>query len=205
MDKRRLEKQINFLAEIDKMKSVYRQTLLMDRSRRETDAEHSWHLAMMAMTLLEYRQDPSADLLRVLRMVLVHDLVEIYAGDTFAYDPEGNKTKEKREKEAADRLFAILPEEQGAEYRALWEEFDRQETPDARFAVAMDRLQPFLSNYMTQGHTWKLGHVTEDQVRGRVGMIREAVPEIWPWVEEMLAECVQKGWLIPASQDPQHP
>lgn len=197
-----IDQQMRFLAEIDQMKSVYRQTLLIDRSRTETDAEHSWHLAMMAMTLFEYGKDPSVDLLRVLQMVLVHDLVEIYAGDTFAYDTEGNRTKAQREKEAADRLFAMLPEEQGAAYRALWEEFDSVQTPDARFATAMDRLQPFLNNYMTEGHSWRQRHVTEKQVRTRVGMIEDTVPEIWPYVERMLAECIRKGWLIPGDGNP---
>ena len=194
MNQERLRQQLAFLAEIDKMKSVYRQTILMDRSRRETDAEHSWHLAMMAMTLFEHNRDKRVDLSRVIRMGLVHDLIEIYAGDTYAY--EGNKTKAAREREAADRLFAMLPEEQGKQYRLLWEEFDAEETPDARYAVAMDRLQPFLSNYMTQGQTWIPIRVTEAKVRGRVGIIETAVPEIWPLVDQMIRQCVENGWLI---------
>lgn len=196
MNQERLRQQLAFLAEIDKMKSVYRQTILMDRSRRETDAEHSWHLAMMAMTLFEHNRDKRVDLSRVIRMGLVHDLIEIYAGDTYAYDEEGNKTKAAREREAADRLFAMLPEEQGKQYRLLWEEFDAEETPDARYAVAMDRLQPFLSNYMTQGQTWIPNRVTEAKVRGRVGIIETAVPEIWPLVDQMIRQCVENGWLI---------
>lgn len=195
MNQQHFRQQMAFLAEIDKMKSVYRQTILINQSRRETDAEHSWHLAMMAMTLFEHNRNPQVDLSRVIRMGLVHDLVEIYAGDTFAYDTEGNRTKAGREQEAADRLFAMLPPEQGREYRALWEEFDAEETPDARYATAMDRLQPFLNNYMTEGHTWKLNHVTESKVRGRVGIIETAVPEIWPAVDAMVRECVERGWL----------
>lgn len=195
MNPEHFQQQMAFLAEIDKMKSVYRQTILIDKTRRETDAEHSWHLAMMAMVLFEHNPDPRVDLFRVIRMGLVHDLVEIYAGDTFAYDAEGNKTKAAREETAADRLFAMLPAEQGTEYRALWEEFDAEETPDARYAVAMDRLQPFLNNYMTQGHTWGPTHVTESKVRSRVGIIEHTVPEIWPMVDAMIKECIEKGWL----------
>lgn len=195
MNTEHLKDQMTFLAEIDKMKSIYRQTILIDQSRRETDAEHSWHLTMMAMTLFEYNPDPRVDLNRVIRMGLVHDLVEIYAGDTFAYDQEGNKTKAEREYAAADKLFSMLPTEQGAEYRALWEEYDAEESPDARYALAMDRLQPFLNNYMTQGHTWRPNQVTEAMVRGRVGIIETVVPAIWPMVDQMIRECVEKGWL----------
>ena len=147
----KLEKQLQFLIEVDKMKTILRQTLLVDKTRRENDAEHSWHFALMAIILYEYADQGKVSLYRVLKMALVHDLIEIYAGDTFAYDDAGNATKEQRETEAADKLFGILPSGQGEELRALWEEFDRMETPDAMYAAALDLLQPFINNYLTEG------------------------------------------------------
>ena len=178
MDVNRLEQQMRFLVEVDKMKSVYRRTILIDKTRRESDAEHSWHFALMAMLLAEYADPEKVDCARVIRMALVHDLIEIYAGDTFAYDVQGNQDKRQRETEAADKLFALLPEDQAAEIRALWEEFDAMETPDAQYAAAIDRLQPFLNNYLTQGHTWGLGGVKSAQVYERMDPIRVALPEV---------------------------
>lgn len=195
MDVNRLEQQMRFLVEVDKMKSVYRRTILIDKTRRESDAEHSWHFALMAMLLAEYADPEKVDCARVIRMALVHDLIEIYAGDTFAYDVQGNQDKRQRETEAADKLFALLPEDQAAEIRALWEEFDAMETPDAQYAAAIDRLQPFLNNYLTQGHTWGLGGVKSAQVYGRMDPIRVALPEVWPFVDKMIQESIEKGYL----------
>ena len=195
MDVNRLEQQMRFLVEVDKMKSVYRRTILIDKTRRESDAEHSWHFALMAMLLAEYADPEKVDCARVIRMALVHDLIEIYAGDTFAYDVQGNQDKRQRETEAADKLFALLPEDQAAEIRALWEEFDAMETPDAQYAAAIDRLQPFLNNYLTQGHTWGLGGVKGAQVYERMDPIRVALPEVWPFVDKMIQESIEKGYL----------
>lgn len=195
MHNQRFDSQLSFLIEADKMKNVLRQTLLADGSRQETDAEHSWHLALTAMALYEYRGLSGVSLDRVIRMALVHDLVEIYAGDTFCYDAAANQDKAQREKEAADRLFGLLPEDQGVEYRKLWEEFDAMETSDAKYAAAMDRLQPLINNLMTQGHTWRLGHVTADQVYRRMAPIQEAAPALWPFVEQSIQDSIQKGWL----------
>ena len=195
MDVNRLEQQMRFLVEVDKMKSVYRRTILIDKTRRESDAEHSWHFALMAMLLAEYADPEKVDCARVIRMALVHDLIEIYAGDTFAYDVQGNQDKRQRETEAADKLFALLPEDQAAEIRALWEEFDAMETPDAQYAAAIDRLQPFLNNYLTQGHTWGLGGVKSAQVYERMDPIRVALPEVWPFVDKMIQEKNEKGYL----------
>lgn len=195
MDVNRLEQQMRFLVEVDKMKSVYRRTILIDKTRRESDAEHSWHFALMAMLLAEYADPEKVDCARVIRMALVHDLIEIYAGDTFAYDVQGNQDKRQRETEAADKLFALLPEDQAAEIRALWEEFDAMETPDALYAAAIDRLQPFLNNYLTQGHTWGLGGVKSAQVYERMDPIRVALPEVWPFVDKMIQESIEKGYL----------
>ena len=194
MDVNRLEQQMRFLVEVDKMKSVYRRTILIDKTRRESDAEHSWHFALMAMLLAEYADPEKVDCARVIRMALVHDLIEIYAGDTFAYDVQGNQDKRQRETEAADKLFALLPEDQAAEIRALWEEFDAMETPDAQYAAAIDRLQPFLNNYLTQGHTWGLGGVKSAQVYERMDPIRVALPEVWPFVDKMIQESIEKGY-----------
>ena len=195
MDVNRLEQQMRFLVEVDKMKSVYRRTILIDKTRRESDAEHSWHFALMAMLLAEYADPEKVDCARVIRMALVHDLIEIYAGDTFAYDVQGNQDKRQRETEAADKLFALLPEDQAAEIRALWEEFDAMETPDAQYAAAIDRLQPFLNNYLTQGHTWGLGGVKSARVYERMDPIRVALPEVWPFVDKMIQESIEKGYL----------
>ena len=195
MDVNRLEQQMRFLVEVDKMKSVYRRTILIDKTRRESDAEHSWHFALMAMLLAEYADPEKVDCARVIRMALVHDLIEIYAGDTFAYDVQGNQDKRQRETEAADKLFALLPEDQAAEIRALWEEFDAMEPPDAQYAAAIDRLQPFLNNYLTQGHTWGLGGVKSAQVYERMDPIRVALPEVWPFVDKMIQESIEKGYL----------
>ena len=128
--------------------------MLIDGSRRENDAEHSWHIAVMALLFSEYATEP-VDVARAAKMCVVHDLIEIYAGDTFAYDLEANKGKAEREAAAADKLFAQLPAEQGAEIRSLWEEFDAMNTPDSKYAACMDRLQPFLHNTLTEGHTWR--------------------------------------------------
>ncbi len=195
MHHQRFDSQLSFLIEADKMKNVLRQTLLADGSRQETDAEHSWHLALTAMVLYEYRGLSGVSLDRAIRMSLVHDLVEIYAGDTFCYDEAANADKALREKQAADRLFGLLPEDQGVEYRKLWEEFDAMETPDAKYAAAMDRLQPLINNLLTQGHTWRLGHVTAGQVYQRMAPIQEAAPALWPFVEQSIQDSVQKGWL----------
>lgn len=190
----RLDKQLKFIAEVDKMTHVLRRTLHVDGSGRENDAEHSWHLAVMAMLLGEYAED-SPDINRAVKMVLVHDLIEIYAGDTFAYDKAGNGTKELREKDAADKLFAQLPEDQGTEIRSLWEEFDTMETADSRFAACMDRIQPFLHNTLTAGATWENGSVQSADVRIRMAPVKRYMPRIWPWIEANIENAVKKGWL----------
>ena len=197
METDRLEQQLSFLIECDKMKKILRRTVLMDSSRRENDAEHSWHFALMAMTLLEYAGNKDLDTYKVLRMALVHDLIEIYAGDTFAYDPKGHSDKYERETAAADKLFSLLPEDQGKEFRSLWEEFDAMETPEAQYAASIDRFQPFLHNYRTQGYTWKEGNVHYTQVYERMEILRTAMPALWPTVLNMMQDSVEKGYLLP--------
>ena len=191
----RFEQQLEFLIEIDKMKSVLRRTILIDKSRREDDAAHSWHFAVMAMLLFEHCADKSTDINRVIKMALVHDLIEIYAGDTFAYDAAGNAGKQQREEAAADKLFALLPKAQGEEIRALWEEFDAEQTPDAKYACAIDRLQPFLNNLMTEGHTWKRNGINAAQVYKRMDPIRIAMPGVWNFIVTSVNDCIKKGYI----------
>ncbi|MCF6092884.1 HD domain-containing protein [Microaerobacter geothermalis] len=196
MEADRLMMQIDFIREIDKLKHVYRQTLLMNGSRHENDAEHSWHLAVMAMLLKEHA-DKEIDVLKVMKMVLIHDLVEIDAGDTFCYDDEAKVDKEERERKAADRIFHILPEDQAWELRNLWEEFEGRSTPEACFAAALDRIQPLLHNYYTKGQSWKEHGVTSDKVLDRNRPIKECSQTLWNLAQEIIRQSVEKGYLLP--------
>lgn len=190
----RLDQQLRFTAEIDKMTGILRRTLLVDHSRRENDAEHSWHIAVMAMLFEEYAIE-KVNVARVAEMCVVHDLVEIYAGDTFAYDVKGNEDKKERELAAADKLFGQLPEEQGKMIRDLWEEFDAMETADAKYAACLDRLQPFLHNTLTGGHTWVEGGTYRAAVEKRMALIKEFMPEVYGWISANLDRAVENGWL----------
>jgi len=182
----RLERQLAFLVEVDKLKNVLRRTSLTDGSRRENTAEHSWHLALTAMVLVEYSTVP-VDLARVLRMLTVHDIVEIDAGDTFAYDKEGNATKKDRERRGADRIFGMLPQDVAGDLRELWEEFEANTTADACFANAVDRIQPFLQN-KADGGTWRIYKLPLAEVLVRMDPIRTALPGIWPYVLNTINE-----------------
>ena len=190
----RLARQVAFIAEIDKLKHVQRQTILLDRSRRENDAEHSWHLAMMVLLLAEHSDQP-INSLRVLKMVLIHDLVEIDAGDTYAYDDDAHHDKAQREQAAADRLFAMLPEDQALEFRTLWDEFEERATADARFAGAVDRMQPLLHNCLTEGQTWKTHGVRRGQVIDRCRPIEDGSERLWDYMLNLVDEAVDKGHL----------
>ena len=194
----RLDQQLSFTAEIDQMTAVARRTLLLDKSRRENDAEHSWHIGVMAMLFQEYAKEP-VNVGRAVQMCIVHDLVEIYAGDTFAYDQTGNLSKANREQEAANRLFSLLPEEQGKLIRDFWEEFDAMDTPDSKYAACLDRIQPLLHNMLTDGHTWhETGSehmVTRTMVEKRNAIVKEFMPEVYQWITRCLDEAVAKGWL----------
>ena len=181
----RVRRQLSFLVEADRLKGVLRQTTLCDGSRSENSAEHSWHLALMATVLAEHAP-PGTDVARTMRMVLVHDLVEIDAGDTFAYDASANVGKDERERAAAARIFGLLPAEQTVELRALWEEFEAQETAESRFANALDRLQPLLNNDHSGGGSWKAHGVTRTQVLGRMAPIERALPGLWPMVLDVV-------------------
>ena len=190
----RLDQQLRFTAEIDKMTGVYRRTMLLSKERRENDAEHSWHIAVMALLFKEYCvEEPSIE--RAIKMLVVHDLVEIYAGDTFAYDDKGNEDKEAREAAAAEKLFSQIPPEQGQEIRALWEEFDAMETTDSKYAACLDRLQPFLHNTLTEGFTWVESGTDRTKVEKRMHIIKEFMPEVYSWIDKNLDNAVEKGWL----------
>jgi putative hydrolase of HD superfamily len=195
MDNNRLRKQIDFIIEIDKLKRVIRQTVLMDCSRQENDAEHSWHLSVMSFLLSEYAEGSDVDILRVFKMVVLHDLVEIDAGDTYCYDAEGIIDQDKRERIAADRIFAILPDDQASECRVLWEEFQERSTPESRFAGALDRFQPLLHNYMTEGFMWKRHSIKKSQVIERNKPIEEGAPLLWEYAKRMIDDAVARGYL----------
>lgn len=190
----RLSDQLGFILEIDKLKTVLRQTILTDSSRRENSAEHSWHITLMALLLREYASG-DVDVFRVMKMLLIHDLVEIDCGDTFCYDEQGMIGKYEREQAAARRLFSLLPANQGQEFLALWEEFEARTTDDSRYANAMDRLQPLLHNYATQGGAWRSHGVTLDQVLARNRHIGDGAPDLWEYAARMLQEAVARGYL----------
>ena len=190
----RLDMQLKFSAEIDKMTGIIRRTSLIDRSRRENDAEHSWHIAAMAMLFEEYAKEP-VNVPRSVEMCVVHDLIEIYAGDTFAYDVKANEDKADREKEAADKLFSQLPQEQGKMIRNLWEEFDAMETPDAKYAACMDSLQPFMHNSLTEGFTWIESGTNKASVEKRMAVIKDFMPEVYKWIDANIDRAIAMGWL----------
>lgn len=197
MKSARLDEQIEFLVEADKLKDVVRQTLCIHSRRSENDAEHSWHLCLLAIVLAEHANEPNLDLARVLKMLIIHDLVEIDAGDTFAYDQAGMASQHEREARAADRIFGLLPEPQGPAFRALWDEFEERKTPESRFAAAVDRFQPMLQNCRTQGHAWAKHGITRDRVVRRNAHIAEGCAPLWDYAERMLDRAVAAGHLAP--------
>ena len=191
----RLEHQLSFIIEVDKVKNIFRQTYLSDKNRKENDAEHSWHIALMALLLKEYA-DESVDVLKVMTMVLIHDLVEIDAGDTYAYDEAANQTKCQRELAAADRIFGILPEDQGRSFRELWDEFEAYETADAKYAHLLDNLQPLLLNDAADGIAWLEHSVKKSQIYKRNARIEETSPVIWDKMKEIVQGHIEKGNVI---------
>jgi putative hydrolases of HD superfamily len=192
----RLTRQIAFIAEIDKLKGVLRRTLIMDGSRPENTAEHSWNISVFAMLMHEYTENPCPSLDRVIRMLLLHDIVEIDAGDTFAYDTVGYADKEERELAAAHRLFGLLPDDQREEWMGLWREFEAGESVDARYANAMDRLLPLLHNYYTGGVSWVKNGIVRSQVVRRIAPVERVAPALWHFAMELLDRAVEKGILI---------
>lgn len=215
MDTERLKKQLEFLLTLDKLKNVYRQTYILCDDlpqgsaefddnfkekkalpRRENDAEHSFSLAIAAAVLAEYSNEP-VDISKVMKMVLVHDAVEIYAGDTYCYDDEGAKTKKERELAAAEKVFGMLPKEQCAEFRSLWDEFERNDTAEARFSNALDRIQPLLLNYSREGLSWREHGVDRKKVQKRFDIVSEGSTELGEIVEKILDLAVENGFLLP--------
>ena len=188
----RLEQQIAFILEIDKVKNIFRQTPLSDGNRKENDAEHSWHIALMAILLKEHAED-EVDVLKVMTMVLLHDLVEIDAGDTYAYDSVGMQSKREREVKAADRIFGLLPEDQGTYFRALWDEFEAYETADAKYAHLLDNFQPMLLNDASDGVSWREHEVKKSQIYKRNERIEETSKVIWEKMQEVVAKNIALG------------
>lgn len=189
----RLEQQISFIREIDKEKQIGRQTYLTGGSRKENDAEHAWHIALMAILLSEYANEP-IDLLRTVTMLLIHDLVEIDAGDTYAYDEAAKATEHDREARGADRIFGMLPREQGSALRELWEEFNAGETPEARFAHAMDNFQPVMLNAATDGRAWAEHGVRLSQILRRNRITPEGSDRLWEYaLQHFIQPNVERG------------
>ena len=195
MDMERLQKQMDFIVEVDKVKQIIRQTYLSDASRKEDDAEHSWHLALMAVLLSEYSNE-EVDLKKVVPMVLIHDLVEIDAGDTYAYDEAGAQTKVERETKAADRIFGMLPEDQGRWFRDLWDEFEAYESADAKFAHVLDNCQPLLLNDASNGRSWAEHGVRKSQIYKRNEHTSERSREIWKYMQKLIDKHVELGHVI---------
>lgn len=195
MDKQRLMKQIEFIVEIDKLKKIFRQNVVIGTTRDENDAEHSWHLAIMAILLSEYSVKKDIDILKVVKMAIVHDLVEIDAGDTPCYDEKGYEDKEEREQKAAKRLFAILPSDQAKEILDLWIEFETLDTAESKFAACLDRIQPLILNYNTNGHSWQKLGIASAKVMKRNELLEKNAPALWEFAKEVIEDSIQKGYL----------
>ena len=193
----RLRRQVEFIVEVDRLKEVFRQTVLINSRRAENSAEHSWHFALMVVVLAEHSNHQPLDVLRILKMVLIHDLVEIDAGDTFAYDVKNMTDQHAREAVAATRIFGLLPPDQSAEFRALWDEFEEQATPESCFAAACDRFHPMLLNCRTDGHAWQKHGVTQDRVLARNAHVAQGSQALWAYAVKMIDEAVAKGHLLP--------
>lgn len=193
----RIARQIEFIAECDKLKEVFRQTINTQSRRAENDAEHSWHLCLCVIVLAEHANTPDLDVLRVLKMLIVHDLVEIDAGDTFAYDVAAMANQHEREAVAAGRIFGLLPPDQARDFRALWDEFEEKRTTESKFATAVDRFQPMLLNCRSQGAAWNRHGITHDRVVARNQHIADGSAELWRYAERMLQDIVDAGHLAP--------
>ena len=191
-----MAERLRFVYELDRLKNVLRQTILADGTRQENSAEHSWHLAMVALVMAPHAREP-IDVARVLRMLLVHDIVEIDAGDAFIYDDAAREEKEAEERVAATRIFGLLPEPEAGELRGLWEEYEARETPEARFAYSCDRLQPLLLNLAIDGGSWKRHGVTADRVKAVNSRIAWGLPAVWDVAEAMIDAAVADGALRP--------
>jgi putative hydrolase of HD superfamily len=195
VDAERFKRQIEFILEADKLKKVERRTTLLDVSRQENSAEHSWHIALLVLILAEYAKNLDLDFLQVIKLLLIHDLVEIDAGDTYCYDEVGGQDQRKREIKAAERIFNILPADQAATFRALWDEYEARATPESKFANALDRVQPFLHNYFTRGYTWQKHGIHQSQVIRRMQPVNDGSPVLWEYVAGLIDDAVKQGFL----------
>jgi putative hydrolase of HD superfamily len=191
----RFKQQIEFILEADKLKGVSRRTTLLDRSRQENSAEHSWHIALILLVLSEYADEDNLNLLQVIKLLLTHDLVEIDADDTYCYDEIGGRDQKMRETKAADRIFNILPPDQADAFRALWDEYEAKDTPESKFANALDRVQPLLHNYFTRGHTWQKHGIRKNQVIARMQPVDDGSHRLWEYVSSLIDDAVEKGYL----------
>lgn len=178
----KFDKKLSFIIELDKLKMIDRRSLLRDKSRSENSAEHSWHLALMVILLIEYAP-PETNLLEAVKMALIHDVIEIYAGDTFCFDPKANIGRIEREREAALKIFDLLPNDQNKEFFCLWQAFESCETPTAKFVVALDRLQPFLQSYFPDKHPTKIDGIQRKQLMERMLPVKEGIPDLWTFIE----------------------
>ena len=192
MEKKRLEKQIDFILEADKEKNIFRQTHLSGNGRRENDAEHAWHMAIMVYLLKEYANE-EIDAAKAMMMALIHDIVEIDAGDTYAYDLKGLETQKVREEQAAERIFGLLPDDQGEELKSLFEEFEAGESPEARFVRSMDNFQPLLLNDSNDGSDWREHGIRKKQIMNRHMKTKLGSNIIWERAEKIIEENVRKG------------
>ncbi len=192
--KDRLKKQLEFMLEIDKMKNLYRQTYVLHEDRKENDAEHSWHLAILAFLLAEYANN-DIDVTKVMKMVLIHDIVEIDAGDTYCYDDKGYTTKAEREENAARRIFGILPDDQRREFYGIWREFEDSRTNESRFAAVLDRIQPLMLNYTKNGISWQEHGIYKEQVLSRNSDYFNESDELADAIKEVIDNAAEKGWL----------
>lgn len=200
MDRERLDQQFDFIKEIDKEKFIQRQTRLSDNVRRENDAEHAWHMAIMTVLLSEYANE-KIDVLRTVTMLLIHDIVEIDAGDTYAYDEKGAATKDARERKAAERIYGLLPEDQGQWLKALWEEFEAYETPEAKFAHVLDNCQPLFLNDASNGRSWEEHQVKKSQIYKRNQKTGEGSEVIWEYMKELIDKHIALGHVIDDEKD----
>ena len=194
MEEDRLKQQISFILEADRLKSIYRRTYLADGSRFENDAEHSWHLSLMSILLAEH-SNSSIDILKVLKMVIIHDIIEIDAGDAYCYDAAANEGKAEREMAAAERLFSLLPPDQKEDLISTWIEFEKNETAEAKFANALDRFQPVNLNYASKGISWKENKITYEQVLKRNSIIKDGSAKLWDYAKKIIDSAVTKSYI----------
>ena len=191
----RFNQQIEFIIEVDKLKEILRQTYTTKKMRQENSSEHSWHIALMAIILSEYAKNPKINICKVVKMLLIHDIVEIDAGDTFAYDKQAKKTQHKRETKAAKRIFNLLPIDQAQDFKSLWIEFEECQTPSSQFANALDRRKPLINNYYTNGIAWQKNNVKVCQIKPRNKTIKQAAPQLWQYATKLIKKAKAQGML----------